>query len=865
MDKNLRIRMLLEAADKVTKPLRNMGAGSTKAARALEKTRDRLREIGRAQENIKRFTDAGQRLRETGRTLQATQDRFEALAKQIAETDKPTKALLKDFDRAQKQTRDLSEQYSRETRQLNDARDALDKAGISTRNLVRDERALREEAARTADVLERQTNQAKRAARVRGTFQAGRAAFSDNVHRASSSAVAGTTMVAEGVGLAEALKKPIEAAVDLQDKLAGVRKVAQMESPEIQQMQRDYLKLSQTMPIAADEFADMAEKAAAAGVGRQKDGTAMKDQRKQIEDFTVQAGKMAIAYNISKEEAGTTMMAWREAFGLPLPKLVALGDQVNTLNKYFGGTPSEIDDVLERIGPLGKVAGAQAAQIAAMGSSLSSLHVPSEVAATGIKNVLVQFNAGDSATKKLRKAYKALGLDAVTVAKRMQADAGSTIIDVFTRINRLPKFKQVAELRNMFGKESITSIAPLLANLQGLKERLEKVGNATEYAGSVQKEYNIRKDTTAYRLKQAQINFKNLQIAIGNDLLPEVDALAISFSNATKSITDFASRHPRLIRLVAGLVATLAGLLIVGGGLLLLRAGVMGLLIPFQVVAAAAGALEIGLLPMYGMILAGVAAVALLAAGAYLLYRNWGQIKGFFGGLWNEISAGFHGGIGGITRLLTDFSPVGLLYRGFSALMNWLGVSMPARLSDAGLYMMQGLARGITGALGTVKDAISGAADATVNWFKAKLGIHSPSRVFHGFGGFMMQGLSNGIDAGKGAPVRRIGVLSRQIVASMGGATTGASLGRMSRRVGTALAIGAATPAIAGNSHPIGAGAGRAPAPAAQPAKYEFHIHQQPGQSAEDLAKAIRKELERHERAKAAQKRSSYADAQDWS
>jgi len=883
-DRNLRIRMLLEAADKATKPLRDLAGGSTKAAKALKATRDRLSELNKVQGNISRFREMKSSLRDTEQQMAKTQARIRELAQKISQTSNPTKKLTRDFEAAKRQGKQLSDQHDRESQALEKMRRSLSDAGVSTRNLANHERRLREEATRAAAAIERQTTQSERAARAASRMarlRAGSDILNRGTHRATNSFATGAMMVGEGVGLVEVLKKPIEAAVDLQDKMAGVRKVAQMESPEIQRMTQDYVRLSEVMPIAADEFADMAEKAAAAGVGRDKHGAAMRDQRQQIEDFTVQAGKMAVAFNITKEEAGTTMMAWREAFQLPLPKLRELGDQVNTLNKYFGGSPAEINEVLERIGSLGGVAGAQAAQIAAMASSLSSLHVAADVSATGLKNVLVQFNAGESATKKLRKAYKAVGLDAVAVAKSMQIDAGGTILDVFTRISRLPKFQQVAELRNMFGKESITAIAPLLANLSGLRERMEKVGNATEYAGSVQKEYNIRNDTTAAKLKIAKNNFQDLAITVGTTLLPAVNRLAIKLGAGARALSEFSGAHPGVVKGIAAIVAGLGGLTALGGVFFILRAGLIGLLIPFQALNAIVPLLPLlgaGLsalaapfaflgtamaafgAPVIAAVLGVVAAIGLLAGGIYLIYRNWGAVKGFFAGVWAEIHAGAVGGIAGITRLLVDFSPLGLLYRGFAALVNWLGGSMPARLSDAGLAMMQGLVRGITGALGFVNKAITGAADSVVTWFKAKLGIHSPSRVFHGLGGFVMEGLSNGIDASRRAPVERIARVAGAMEAQMRAAPLQTRIGTLSRRVGTALAIGAAMPAAA-------TPAARAPAPvaaSAAPRPIEIHIHQQPGQSAQDLAKAVRAEMAAYEREQAAKKRSSYTDTQDW-
>ena len=52
------------------------------------------------------------------------------------------------------------------------------------------------------------------------------------------------------------------------------------------------------------------------------------------------------------------------------------------------------------------------------------------------------------------------------------------------------------------------------------------------------------------------------------------------------------------------------------------------------------------------------------------------------------------------------------------------------------------------------------------------------------------------------------------------------------------------------------------PAPAA-PAQYTFNITQAPGQSSEDLARAIRREIEDYERSKAASARSTFRDDPD--
>lgn len=54
-DRDLRLRILMDAADRVSRPLREISGGSRRAAEALRGTREELRKIGDAQGQIDAF------------------------------------------------------------------------------------------------------------------------------------------------------------------------------------------------------------------------------------------------------------------------------------------------------------------------------------------------------------------------------------------------------------------------------------------------------------------------------------------------------------------------------------------------------------------------------------------------------------------------------------------------------------------------------------------------------------------------------------------------------------------------------------------------------------------------------------------
>ncbi len=300
-----------------------------------------------------------------------------------------------------------------------------------------------------------------------------------------------------------------------------------------------------------------------------------------------------------------------------------------------------------------------------------------------------------------------------------------------------------------------------------------------------------------------------------DQLLPTINAIVTRANAFATWIGDVANRYPNATKAVAIGAAAFAGLFFVlGGGAIVIA----GLVAPFSALAFAAGALGIGMLPVIGIALAVVAGIVAIGAAAYLIYSSWGAIGGWFAGLWQGIKGTFAGAV------------------------DWFA-SLPTRFAQIGRDMISGLIRGIFGMFGSLKTTIVGVASSAAGWFKAKLGIHSPSRVFAGFGGNIVDGLTNGIAAQEGEPVKR--------------------MDRLSSRLTSAIVTGSAIPALA-----MGGAAGAAPASpgtvSAAPRSYTIHINQQPGQDAQALARAVANELDRRDRETAARRRSSFADTPDY-
>lgn len=137
--------------------------------------------------------------------------------------------------------------------------------------------------------------------------------------------------------------------------------------------------------------------------------------------------------------------------------------------------------------------------------------------------------------------------------------------------------------------------------------------------------------------------------------------------------------------------------------------------------------------------------ITAVAAAAYLIYRNWGAVSGWFKQRWADIQEAFNGGIAGTGKLLINWSPAGLLYKAFAAALKYFGVTLPAKFTDFGGHLIDGLINGIKNKWGSLKSSVTGMGDSISGWFSEKLGIHSPSRVFMGFGDNIAQGAAIGL------------------------------------------------------------------------------------------------------------------------
>ncbi|NAH69190.1 phage tail tape measure protein [Escherichia coli] len=348
-------------------------------------------------------------------------------------------------------------------------------------------------------------------------------------------------------------------------------------------------------------------------------------------------------------------------------------------------------------------------------------------------------------------------------------------------------------LGDMFADMQVMAfIRPMLANMDRYREIRAGALRAADN-DLLASAYDQRLKSPLEATKTLMVSSRDLAITLGDQLAPSFISLTQELLPLIQGAKHWVATHPQFVSGAFKLISALLAIKIATVGLklglnllispfvsvwknaVLLRANWLRLSLAlgqggklrwlvtgFSAVARGArtlsGVLSGGL--VRGIMLAGRAVlwigralmmnpiglvITAVAAAAYLIYRNWGAVSGWFKQRWADIQEAFNGGIVGIGKLLINWSPAGLLYKAFAAALKYFGVDLPAKFTDFGGHLVDGLINGIKNKWESLKSSVTGMGDSISSWFSEKLGIHSPSRVFMGFGDNIAQGAAIGL------------------------------------------------------------------------------------------------------------------------
>lgn len=582
-------------------------------------------------------------------------------------------------------------------------------------------------------------------------------------------------------------------AIKFESAMADVKKVVNFDTPaQFKEMGDDILKLTRTIPMAGEEIAAIVAAGGQSGVAREN-----------LLGYAKDAATMGVAFDMAAGDAGEAMATMANVLGKPITEMAQFGDVINHLSDNANSKAKDIVNVITRAGSDTRMLGLSEKQSAALGSTFLSMGKAPELAAQSVKGMsaaFLQLKAGEHA-----KELKQLGFTTKSFAAAMNKDAQGAISSFIEKVKKMPDDKQYPLLAKIFGKQYADDVLMLAQNTGeynrqlGLLQETDEHGKL-KYIGSMQREFENRSNTAENKLTKLKNSISELATKIGAAFLPVISSFVENITPVIYSIGKWVETNPQImdwvLKIGGGVAAVVAGLLTLHSAFSFVSAG----LLPFikagkflgvflgKFLFSAISKLSLGLGYLIGYVIKGammfgkaimIMSRALLtnpiglivtgiAVAAYLIYENWakvgpwfaelwGKVSGVFSNAWNgitnfcstawtNISNFFTSGIGNITATILNWSPLGLFYQILQPVLNLFGIELPGKFSEFGSNLIQGLVNGIRNAWEGAKEWVVGLGQSIKGWFTSEVEIHSPSRVFKGYGVNIVEGLAIGMN-----------------------------------------------------------------------------------------------------------------------
>ena len=367
--------------------------------------------------------------------------------------------------------------------------------------------------------------------------------------------------IMETVATAAAVVAPVKLAIDYEGNWADLKKVANFaKDDDEKRIKQDIFSVSERTGLGPNEVTKIAAAAAEAGVANGADGNLDPEKMKR---FLNDAAEMSVAYGITAEEAGERLATYQSRMELTAEQTRGMGDAMNYVASKMNATAADTSSVVARMGAVGKTAGLSEKCIVGLAAAMVSTSENKETAGTAMKNFLLTLSQGNAMTKAQKETMKQLGFRNVgAIAEGMKKggkEAENTLLTVLGAIKKMPEAEQAGIAKELFGTESLASLAPLINNPDKLRE-IFALSNSEEATGSQLAEFKTRSETTQGALDRLAASGQILAITVGSVLLPPLASAAEHVTSVIKPVRALAEAFPGVTQGVMFVGIALVGL-----------------------------------------------------------------------------------------------------------------------------------------------------------------------------------------------------------------------------------------------------------------------------------------------------------------
>lgn len=915
-DNNLRLQVVLNAVDKLTRPFRAAQSSSRGLTDAIRKSREQLKTLNEQAGRVDGFRKASSQLAVTGNNLRAAREEAAKLARQFSQTNKPTAQQARLLLQAKNRVNELQQSYNGLRQSVQRQRLALNSAGIDTRKLSEAQRRLKAETGSATQALARQQEQLKTLGIRQAKINAARDKYNTGNQQRAMVAGMGFTSIATGRTMLNGLKKTLNVGYDFDatmSKTQAVTRIQDKNNPEMAALRQQ----ARTLPLQS-KFTDMQVAEGQYYLGRTGYSAT------QIQGAMPGILNLATAGDIDLGTTADIASNIQTAMGIPAEKMDRVADILTAMFtrnnvdipmlgeslKYSAGIGREYGQSLETIAAATAMLGSAGVQGTQAGTSmrsiLSRIGGSAAVKQLGVKTsdengnmrdlieILRDINQKTKGNGQYLKAKLAEDMDGAgalseqrKVAEELKK-AGVSLYDAAGNIRDRTELEKELGRRNpgmgnlekgalyksIAGMYAVTGFGVLMRGVDnGQLARMR--GAAGEYDGEAARVSKTMLDNMAGDMTMLHAALENISVELFEKNNGWLRGLAQSITDVLHAVAEFLKAHPAFSKAFVILGAVIAGATALFGGLMF---AIVGLLAPmtllrfqfsmlgikgvgaFGLLRKALGAVGSGILWLGKLMWANpiLAVIGLIAAGAIYLWQNWETLGPKFQRMWDVISSVVSGAWSVIRQTISQK---------WDEIMNDIA-ALPVKFKQAGGAIIDGILKGINEKWESLKSKLTSMKNYLPDWITG--GDHSPVKPQTAGNPGTFAGM---YDSGGYIPRGRFGIAGEngpEIISGPANITSRRRTAALASMVASVMGMAATPAADAVPFHPFSLPANAYPMPAVntgvQPAVIRYEINApiqiitRPGQNAQDIAREVARQLNDRERKARAKARSNFSD-----
>lgn len=806
----LKLQILLNGIDKLTAPLKAASGQSRITAKDLVDTKKRIKELEAQSGQIDGYRTLGQQIGATRAQLTQARRDAQQMAQQFAKVEQPTKAMTRAMEQAKQKVRDLSQQEREMVARHGSLKRAMGEAGINTKQLGQHQRQLKSDLAAANSQLDQQraklgqlADQQKRLNQIKTNYDKTMSMRGTLAGYGAAGMATGAAAIYKGTNIAG---KAMGFDVDM-SKVQAITRLSK-ESRELAALRAQARELGANTAFTAGEAAQGQGFLAMAGFTPK----AIRDAMPGVLDIA-KAGGVEIA---AAADIGSNILT---GFKLPANQMTRLGDVMVGTFTRANVDLQMLGETMKYVGPVAAGLGVDLETASAMAGKLGDAGIQGSMGGTAIRAILGRLA---SPPKAANDALAALNVKTADAAGNLRS-LPDILDELYKKTSKMGDATRSGYFKAIAGEEAFAALT-VLTEQAGSGKLQELIATLKQTQGEAGKVAKVMADNAIGDLDNLTSAWDDVGIQMMETENGPLRGIIQSITEIIQVTGDWMRANPELTSTLTRIAAVTAVTAAAGGSLLLIVAGLLGPLAAIKmglstllvyggplltfIKALTMGMVRLGIAMLttpIGWFIMGIVAIA---AGAYLLYKNWDGVTKWFSDLWTQCQApalAFRE----LLKELFSWTPIGML------IMHWNEIwaffdTLPAGATNKGKAIIDGLIGGISAKWESLKNKIKALTDLLPDWMKG--------------GGSVT------------ANVNPSGYLTGNYNTSAmaGGSGYGPRI------------VTPVRPVARGNSTT------QIHAP--------ISITQQPGQSATDVAQEVRRELDRRERQAAASGRASLTD-----